>query len=96
MKRMSWKWIAFTAALTAALPACAQQPGHRQMPQGQGRGDNEHPFPPQRLDQPLPDMQRQEFQHHHRMSPEEHRQLRRDINEAGRELYRRNPQHPPP
>ena len=96
MKRMQWKWIAVTAALAAAMPACAQQPAQRQMPQWQGRGDTEHPFPPRRQDQPPPDMGGQEPQHHGRMSPEERRQLRRDINEAGRELYRRNPQRPPP
>ncbi|OHC67230.1 MAG: hypothetical protein A2045_15460 [Rhodocyclales bacterium GWA2_65_20] len=93
---MPWKWIAVAAALAAAMPACAQQPAQRQMPPWQGRGDNERPFPPQRQDQSSPDMQRQGLQHHGRMSPEERRQLRHDINEAGRELYRRNPQRPPP
>ena len=96
MKQEPLKWIAAVAALMVAVPVYAQQPGQRQMPQWQGRIDNERSFQPLRQDQPPQDMQRQERRHHGRMSPEERRQLRQDINEAGRELYRPNPQHPLP
>lgn len=94
MKHKPWKAIAVAAALMATLPACAQQQRHRQMPQWQG--SDERRFSPQRQDQPPSEMQRQEPRQHGRMSPEERRQLRHDINEAGRELYRPNPPRPLP
>lgn len=93
MKSTLWKWIAVVAAVTATLPAHAR-PGHRQMPER--RAGEEQSVPPQRPETPR-DMQRGEPQPPPgRMSPEERRQLRRDIDEAGRDLYRRNPPHPQP
>ena len=92
MKRKPWKCIVVTAALLATVSAYAQQ--QEQPPIPQRHGGREREAPPQRPDQPPQDMQRQEFQQPGRMSPEERRQLRRDINEAGRELYPRGPRHP--
>ncbi len=89
MRWKSYKWIAVTAALMAAVPALAQS---RHRPFFQREADGGMQRPPLRQDQGLREMQRDEPRPQPgRMSPEERRQLRRDINEAGRDLYR----HPP-
>ena len=96
MKPEVWKSIVLTAAVMATVPACAQQAGQRQPPQWQERMDGEHPSPALRQERSPQDVEHPEFRHHGRLSPEERRQLRRDIDDAGRELYRPNPQRPPP
>lgn len=95
MKRKLWIWIALTAALTA-VPSAYAQMGQRQM-RG-ARDDSERSLPPQRLDPAQRDMlpPRRESPETGRMSAEERRQLRRDIDDAGRELYRRKPPHARP
>ena len=81
----------------ATVPVCAQQPRQRETSQWQGRADGGQPFPQQRQDQLQQDVQSPMSRHHGRLSPEERKQLRHDINEAGRELYRPpSPQRPPP
>ena len=92
MKRKPLDCIAVAVLLMATVAAYAQQAEQRQMPQRHPA--RERAFPPPRPDQPLQDMQRQEPRQPGRMSPEERRQLRRDINEAGRELYPRGPHRP--
>ena len=84
MNRMPYRWIALAAALIAVLPAHAES-RHRPFIQRDADVGRQRP-PPRELqqrDDPRPPPGR--------MSPEERRQLRRDINEAGRDLYR----HPP-
>lgn len=88
------------AALLAALPTAAQQggPGSGSMggPPMRGRfGDEGAPLPPQRPDMPLRDFLRghQPPPEMQGMSREERRQLRRDIHEAGQDIYRRGPGH---
>jgi len=92
--------IAIMLALMAAAATAFAQPS----PQGPRRGEPGMPMMPQRDGQE----QRQfrgppEMPHRGRMmnmSPEERRQLRRDIHEAGKDLYReppgRGPRRPPP
>ncbi len=88
MKLKLWKWIAAIAVLTAVMPAQAQM-WHRQRAQSAAE-EQRAPEGPRMREAPVQiDGQRQEFQQPGRMSPEERRQLRRDIHEAGRELYRR-------
>jgi hypothetical protein len=80
------KLIAVVVAVLAALPAHAQR----------GRGDasrhppmrNEPAFAPPFAEQMRRDMRRGEGAEVAPMTAEERRQLRRDIHEAGRELYR--------
>lgn len=93
MKRKLLKLLAASIVLMALQPAQAQM-WQRQMQQQ--RADDER-APPPRQDEPQRDIeQRQEFRPPGHMSAEERRQLRRDIHEAGRELYRRNPRRGPP
>lgn len=73
------------AALMAALPTVAQQHGGRRMqppPPGQRQF-----MPPQRPFQP-PGRETGQDDRRGRMTPEERQQLRRDINQHGREVYR--------
>lgn len=88
MKLKLWTWIAAIAALTAVLPAQAQMwQRHRSQSAAE---EQRAPEGPRLREVPVQiDGQRQEFPQAVRMSPEERRQLRRDIHEAGRELYRR-------
>lgn len=95
MMRKQWIWIAVTGALMAMSSAYAQL-GQRRMTGV--RDDNERSAPLQPVDQAQRETPTQppEMQRPVRMSPEERRQLRRDIDDAGRELYRRKLQHPAP
>ena len=87
------KLLVASIALMALLPAQAQM-WQRHMQQ-QRADDERAPLP--RQDGPQRDVEpRQEFRPPGQMSAEERRQLRRDIHEAGRELYRRNPRRGPP
>jgi hypothetical protein len=88
MKRTLWNWIAAVMAVAAIMPAYAQQ----------RRPLRERPPLQQRQEMPQRGFQQHEFQQGEnsrgeggqpgRMSPDERRQLRRDIHDAGRELYR--------
>ncbi len=93
MNRKLWKPLAAIAAMAALVPAHAQM-RYRGMPP-EPRGDFSRSGL-QRQAEPLRDPSpRQDFQPG-RLTPEERRQLRRDIHDAGRELYRGNPPPPPP
>lgn len=85
-------------ALVASLPVYAQPDG-RDPPR---RFQQERPLPPQRelprrgADEPRRDRQRSdEAARPGRLSPEERQQLRRDIREAGRDVYRDRPRGRP-
>lgn len=81
-------WVAVAVACLAAVPAWAQ---HRERPLLQRPGGGvERPFLPreQQQESPRPDLRDQGGG---RMTREERIQLRRDIGDAGRELYRREP-----
>lgn len=95
MMPMLWKRIAAGLALAAAFSAQAQM-GHRHPSPRSAEG--ERPMRHQiRADIAQREALRQEHGQGARMSPEERRQLRRDIHEAGRELYPRElPQRPQP
>lgn len=93
MNRKLWNALAAIAALAALMPAHAQM-RPRGMPDPRAdleRHSIQPPAEPPREFQP-----RQELMPAGRLSPEERRQLRRDIHEAGRELYRGNPPQQPP
>jgi hypothetical protein len=88
--------ICAAAVALLALPALAQ-PGWR--------GERRHRFADpdtvaeRRLAQeppPPPEFRRFDGPRRYRLSPEERRQLRRDIQDAGVGLYRRPPPPPPP
>ncbi len=93
INRWLWKPLAAIAAMAALAPAQAQM-RYRGMPDPHAdmeRNSGQRQAEPPREFQP-----RQDFAAPGRLSPEERRQLRRDIHEAGRELYQGNrPQHPP-
>ncbi|MDD5248570.1 MAG: hypothetical protein PHY45_06280 [Rhodocyclaceae bacterium] len=93
MSRKLWKPLAAIAAVAALAPAHAQMM-NRPMPGP--HADRERGSPPPQMAPPGAAPQRQEFVPPGRLSPEERRQLRRDIHDAGRELYRPNPQRQPP
>ena len=94
MKPMGWKRLAASLALMAALSAQAQ-PGRPMPPRP--HGDGERPMHHQiRADIAQRDALRPEHSHGARMSPEERRQLRRDIHDAGRALYPRDLPHQRP
>jgi len=65
--------------LLTALPAAAQ---HAQGGRGIGRGAPGRPTPPQQV--PARDTANRDA----RMTPEQRRQLRRDVHEHGRDIYR--------
>jgi hypothetical protein len=89
-----WKLLAASCALVAFVPAQAQM-RHRGGFEQRGDGDRgSFLMPPQQAQQEL--APRQDPPSPGRMSPEERRQLRRDIHDAGRELYGRNPRHGAP
>ncbi len=76
-----------TAALCAALPAAAQHPqGGRRM-QGPPPGQRQFTPPAQRQFAP-PNRDAAPDDRRGRLTPEERQQLRRDINQHGREVYR--------
>ncbi len=68
--------------LLTSFSAMAQQGGGGGRP---GRAGPARPMPPQQV--PAHDM-RQNPQRDVRMTPEERRQLRRDVNDHGRDIYR--------
>lgn len=86
---MLWKWFAAGMALATIVSAHAQA-GRRHPPP---RQEGEMRLMPQPQAEPTQrDLPR--FEHYQqavRMTPEERRQLRRDIHDAGRELYQREP-----
>jgi hypothetical protein len=100
-----WLLLGVSAAL-AAVPACAN-PGDGGGGEGGGhrfrhrflRAGEAGPGPvvpaAERADGG-PEFRRGEMPMFRRMSPEERRQLRRDIRSAGDDLYRRPPPPPPP
>jgi len=65
--------------LLASLPAAAQ---HSQGNRGLGRGAPGRPTPPQQV--PARDTTNRDA----RMTPEQRRQLRRDVHDHGRDIYR--------
>lgn len=85
-------WIrlaCLAAALAAALPAFAEHPpgpgGRRMQPPPPGQ----RPFmPPGQRQYPPPGREAGSDDRRGRMTPEERQQLRRDINQHGREVYR--------
>lgn len=87
MNRMLGIALAAIAALTANGVAHAQM-RYRESPDP--RADFQRSSAPQ-FDAQQGLQPRQEFAPPGRLSPEERRQLRRDIHDAGRELYRRGP-----
>ena len=84
INRWLWKPLAAIAAMAALAPAHAQM-RYRGMPDP--HGDMERNPGQRQAEPPREFQQRQEFMNSNRFSPEERRQLRRDIHEAGRELY---------
>ncbi len=91
MKAKTRLWLAGVAALLAAVPVLAQ---------AGSRTERQYRFAERQMvpDAPLPprEFRRNEFPRRGRLSPEERRQLRRDIQDAGQDLYRREPPPPPP
>jgi hypothetical protein len=71
------------AALLASFPAMAQ---HGQGGRSIGRGAPERPAPPQQL--PARDVTNRDANRDARMTPEQRRQLRRDVHDHGRDIYR--------
>ncbi len=69
--------------LFASLPAEAQ---HGQGVRGLGRGAPGRPTPPQQV--PARDTTNRDANRDARMTPEQRRQLRRDVHEHGRDIYR--------
>ncbi len=84
-------WLAAAVALMAALPAWAQRQDRpflqhpNQERQWQPRQQQQEP--------PRPELREYRDREGGRMTLEERQQLRRDIGNAGRELYRRPPMH---
>ncbi|MBI4984335.1 MAG: hypothetical protein HZC24_03030 [Rhodocyclales bacterium] len=89
MNHKAWRWLAAIVASLATLPLYAQ---HRRAPERDfGRDVSRSQFPPQyRPGGEMTPRPPSESPQAVRMSPEERRQLRRDIDDAGRELYRRD------
>jgi hypothetical protein len=71
--------------LLASLPAAAQQ-GQGQGARGIGRGAPGRPTPPQQV--PARDTTNRDAHRDARMTPEQRRQLRRDVHDHGRDIYR--------
>lgn len=98
MTHALWIPVVAVAAIASAGTACAQADmGLRRMQEAQAERERAlvpmtplAPLAPERLQ---PATQRDDFRPPGRLSVEERRQLRRDIDEAGRELYRRHPHH---
>ncbi len=76
--------------LMAGWPAVAQQPGGRRFEHG-GPGPHQGPMPQR---PPLREASMPARAPEGRMSPEERQQLRRDINNHGRDIYRNPPERP--
>ena len=93
-----WHWLVAVVALLAMLPSYAEK-GHRGMPPpevGAGLAPMQRQVPYQSPSDAQLRPEPQDPAQPMRMSPEERRQLRRDIHDAGRELYRRDVPRPPP
>ncbi len=75
-------WVGVALILLASLPAAAQQ---GQGGRGIGRGAPGRPTPPQQV--PARGGNR-EANRDARMTPEQRRQLRRDVHDHGRDIYR--------
>jgi len=97
MKAKAWIWLAGLLVVMTASPAHADPRDQqlrrllqerRQMLKEQ-RGQ-------QREQRELQREQQQEAPWRGRLTPEERRQLRRDIRDAGQDVYRRPPPQPPP
>jgi hypothetical protein len=89
MKAKAWLCLVVVAALMAGQPALAgprDQRLHRFLQERQQERQQQRE---------LRREERQEFLGHGRLSPEERRQLRRDIHDAGQDVYRREPPPPP-
>ena len=71
--------------LLASLPAAAQQ---GQGSRGIGRGAPGRPTPPQQVPARDAAWQSREANRDARMTPEQRRQLRRDVHDHGRDIYR--------
>jgi hypothetical protein len=70
--------------LLASLPAAAQQ--QAEGGRGPGRGAPGRPTPPQQV--PARDTTNRDANRDARMTPEQRRQLRRDVHDHGRDIYR--------
>jgi hypothetical protein len=70
--------------LLASLPAAAQQ--QAEGARGAGRGAPGRPTPPQQV--PARDTTNRDANRDARMTPEQRRQLRRDVHDHGRDIYR--------
>jgi hypothetical protein len=70
--------------LLASLPAAAQQ--QAQGGRDVGRGAPGRPTPPQQV--PARDTTNRDANRDARMTPEQRRQLRRDVHDHGRDIYR--------
>ena len=84
------RWIGLLGALWLVGADVLAQGGPRPMPERRGQGG---PGGGQGMQRMMPDARPTQFmpdgemQQRHRMTPEERRQLRRDVHDAGRELY---------
>ena len=83
--RVSIALGAVVLILLASLPAAAQQ-GQGQGGRGMGRGGPGRPTPPQQV--PARDTTNRDANRDARMTPEQRRQLRRDVHDHGRDIYR--------
>jgi hypothetical protein len=84
-------WLVGMLAVLAALPAQADQHGQRLHQFFQERQRER-----QQQRELHRDQRQQEYRDRGRLSPEERRQLREDIQNANENLYRRGPPPPPP
>ena len=76
--------VSVVLILLASLPAAAQQ--QAQGDRGAGRGAPGRPTPPQQV--PARDTTNRDVNRDARMTPEQRRQLRRDVHDHGRDIYR--------
>ena len=76
--------VSVVLILLASLPAAAQQ--QTQGDRGAGRGAPGRPTPPQQV--PARDTTNRDVNRDARMTPEQRRQLRRDVHDHGRDIYR--------
>lgn len=96
----AWIWLGMAALLAAALPAAAQPGDDRPGMDRRERFAERQAMRQQRAERQAGEAQREGFaagrceEKPCRMSPEERRKLRRDIHDAGRDIYRRGPRHP--
>jgi len=76
--------VVFMAALLAAAASYAQQPPPRRA----DRSQQMRPAPPGQREAPNRDSRERDTGPAKQMSPEDRRQLRRDISDYGRDIYR--------